>query len=50
MHIHAPMFFDASLSFSEKIAQWRSPPGVSLQFMTTMIMMSLLAVVVVSVG
>ena len=50
VHIYAPMFFDASLSFSEKIAQWRSQPGVSLQLMTTMIMMSLLAVAVVSAG
>ncbi|GKQ56001.1 hypothetical protein [Bradyrhizobium sp. Ce-3] len=50
VHIHAPMFFDAGLSFSEKIARWRGQPGVSLQLMTTMIMMSLLAVAVVSVG
>jgi len=49
-HAYAPMFFDASLSFSEKIAQWRSQPGVSLQLMTTVIMMSLLAVAVVSVS
>lgn len=49
-HATAPMFFDASLSFSEKIAQWRSQPGVALQLMTTVIMMSLLAVAVVSVG
>lgn len=46
---YAPMFFDAGLSFSEKIAQWRSQPTVSLQLMTTMIMLSLLAVAVVSV-
>ncbi|MES5487927.1 hypothetical protein QMZ05_34750 [Bradyrhizobium sp. INPA03-11B] len=50
VHTYAPMFFDASLSFSEKIAQWRSQPTVSLQLMTTMIMMSLLAVAVVSAG
>lgn len=49
-HAYAPVFFDASLSVSEKIAQWRSQPTVSLQLMTTMIMMSLLAVAVVSVG
>lgn len=46
---YAPMFSDAGLSFSEKIAQWRSQPTVSLQLMTTMIMLSLLAVAVVSV-
>ncbi len=48
VHVCAPVFFDASLSFSEKIAQWRSQPAVSLQLMTTTIMMSLLAVAVVS--
>ncbi|MGF6306120.1 hypothetical protein ABIB82_000460 [Bradyrhizobium sp. i1.8.4] len=48
-HAYAPMFFDASLSLSEKIAQWRSQPGVSLQLVTTVIMMSLLAVALVSV-
>jgi len=47
---YAPMFFDARLSFSEKVTQWRSQPAVSLQLMTTTIMMSLLAVAVVSVG
>ncbi|AUC94946.1 hypothetical protein CWS35_12360 [Bradyrhizobium sp. SK17] len=48
VHVHAPVFFDASLSVSEKVAQWRSQPTVSLQLMTTMITMSLLAVAVAS--
>ena len=48
VHVHAPVFFDASLSFAEKVAQWRSQPMVSLQLMTTTITMSLLAVAVVS--
>jgi len=48
VHVHAPVFFDASLSFAEKVAQWRSQPMVSLQLMTTTIMMSLLAIAVVS--
>ncbi|MCC8983240.1 hypothetical protein [Bradyrhizobium acaciae] len=47
---YAPMFFDARLSVSQKITQWRTQPNVSLQLVTTMIMMSLLAVAVVSVG
>ncbi|NEU96008.1 hypothetical protein [Bradyrhizobium uaiense] len=47
---YAPMFFDARLSLSGKIAQWRTQPNVSLQLVTTMIMMSLLADAVVSVG
>ncbi|MHC2433117.1 hypothetical protein [Bradyrhizobium sp. USDA 4451] len=46
---YAPMFFDAGLSFSEKIVQWRAQPSVSLQLVTTMVMLSLLAVAVVSV-
>ncbi|MGY3529797.1 hypothetical protein [Bradyrhizobium sp. USDA 4452] len=47
---YAPMFFNAGLSFSEKIARWRTQPNVSLQLVTTMIMLSLLAVAVVSAG
>ncbi|MBR0798430.1 hypothetical protein JQ615_23875 [Bradyrhizobium jicamae] len=47
---HEPLFYDASLSVSDKIAQWRAQPKVSLQLVTTAIMMSLLAVAVVSVG
>ncbi|MHC2337523.1 hypothetical protein [Bradyrhizobium sp. USDA 4454] len=47
---HASMFFNAGLSFSEKIARWRAQPNVSLQLVTTMIMLSLLAVAVVSAG
>lgn len=45
-----PLFFDANLSFAEKIAQWRTQPAASLQLVTTMLMLSLLAVGVVSVG
>ncbi len=48
VHVHAPVFFEASLSFAEKVAQWRSQPMVSLQLMTTTITMSLLAIAVVS--
>lgn len=47
---YEPLFYDASLSVSDKIAQWRSQPRISLQLVTTMIMLSLLAVAVASVG
>ena len=46
---HEPVFFDASLSFSEKIAQWRAQPKASTQLLATVIMLSLLAVAVASV-
>jgi hypothetical protein len=46
---HEPLFFDCSLSFSEKIAQWRVQPLASLQLVTTVVMMSVLAVGAVSI-
>lgn len=45
-----PLFYDSSLSFAEKIAKWRIQPMASLQLLTTVIMMSLLAVGVASLG
>jgi hypothetical protein len=42
-------FFDANLLFAEKIARWRVQPTTSPQLLTTVLMMSLLAVAVVSV-
>ncbi len=47
---YEPLFFDASLSFSEKISRWRTQPATSLQLVTSVMMLSLLAVAVVSVG
>jgi hypothetical protein len=47
---YEPHFFDASLSFDEKLAQWRAQPKTSLQLVTEVTMLSLLAVAVVSVG
>jgi hypothetical protein len=47
---YEPLFFDASLSFSEKLSRWRAQPKTSLQLVTTVMMLSLLAVGVVSVG
>ena len=46
---YEPLFFDASLPVAEKLARWRVQPAVSL-IMTTVLMLSLLAVVLVSVG
>lgn len=37
-------FFDASLSFSEKIARWRAKPATSVQLVASVLMLSLLAV------
>ena len=47
---YEPLFFDASLTFAEKISRWRTQPATSLQLVTTVMMLSLLAVAVVSVG
>jgi hypothetical protein len=46
---YEPLFYDATLSFGEKIARWRVQPVASLQLLTTVMMLSLLAVAVVSV-
>jgi hypothetical protein len=48
--VYEPLFFDAGLSFAEKVAQWRVRPITSLQLMTTVLMLSLLAVGVASLG
>lgn len=47
---YEPKFFDASLSFGEKLSLWRAQPKTSLQLLATVTMLSLLAVAVVSVG
>ena len=49
-HGFEPLFFDASLSFLEKIARWRTQPLTSLQLVTNVMLLSLLAVGVASVG
>jgi hypothetical protein len=49
-HGYEPLFFDASLSFSEKIARWRTQPVTSLQLVTNVMLLSLLAVGVASAG
>ena len=49
-HGFEPLFFDASLCFLEKIARWRTQPLTSLQLVTNVMLLSLLAVGVASVG
>jgi hypothetical protein len=44
---YEPLFFDATLSFSEKIEKWRGQSVTSLQLVTNVLMLSLLAVGVV---
>jgi hypothetical protein len=39
-------FFDASLSFSEKIARWRAKPATSVQLIASVLLLSLLATIV----
>ncbi|MBR0758370.1 hypothetical protein JQ604_39855 [Bradyrhizobium jicamae] len=46
---YEPLFYDATLSFTDKITQWLIRPKTSQQLLTTVIMMSLLAVVAASV-
>jgi hypothetical protein len=47
---YEPVFFDPALSFGEKIARWRTQPVASLQLVTTVLMLSMLAVAEASVG
>ena len=47
-HSYEPLFFDASLSFIEKIEKWRAQPTTSLQLVTNVLLLSLLAVGVMS--
>jgi len=47
---YEPLFFDATLPLAEKVAGWRTRPYVSVQLVATMIMLSILAIAVVSAG
>ena len=47
-HGYESLFFDAGLSFAEKIAKWRERPTTSVQLVTSELMLALLAVAVVS--
>jgi hypothetical protein len=45
----APAFFDETLSFSEKVAHWRTQPMVSVQLVASLLLLSVLAVGVASI-
>ena len=47
-HSYEPLFFNAGLCFAEKIEKWRAQPTTSLQLVTNVLMLSLLAVGVAS--
>ena len=47
---YEPLFFDATLSFTEKLTRWRTQPATSLQLVTNVTLLSLLAIGVVSLG
>jgi hypothetical protein len=49
-HGYEPLFFDASLPFIDKIARWRTQPVTSLQLVTNVMLLSILAVGVASMG
>ncbi|MGY8666360.1 hypothetical protein Q3C01_28975 [Bradyrhizobium sp. UFLA05-109] len=48
--IYEPKFFDGDLSLSDKITEWRTQPAASLQLLMILLMLSVLAVIVASVG
>ncbi|MBW7965135.1 hypothetical protein [Bradyrhizobium sp. BR 10261] len=48
--VYEPKFFAAHLSLSDKITAWRTQPAASLQLMTIMLLLSVMAVVTASVG
>jgi len=48
--LYEPLFFDASLSLSDKFARWRAKPSTSQSLLTMLLMLSVLAVAVVTVG
>lgn len=45
---YEPLFFDPSLSFAEKLTRWPAQPAASRQLAASVLMLSLLAVAVVS--
>ena len=47
---YEPLFFDAGLSLSEKVMRWRTQPMASLQLLTNVLLLSVLGVVVASMG
>jgi hypothetical protein len=49
-HGYEPVFFDADLTFTDKIAQWRMKPAVSIELVSNVMMLAVLAVGVVSMS
>jgi hypothetical protein len=48
--VYEPKFFAAHLSLFDKITAWRIQPAASLQLVTIMLLLSVMAVVAASVG
>ena len=48
--LYEPSFFDPSLSLADKITEWRTQPAASMQLVTIVLMLSVLAVVTASMG
>ena len=48
-HGYEPLFFNAGLSFAEKIEKWRERPTTSVQLVTSELMLALLALLAVAV-
>lgn len=48
--VYEPKFFDSHLSLSDKITAWRTHPVASLQLMTIVLLLSVMAVVTASIG
>jgi hypothetical protein len=48
--LYEPSFFDPSLSFADKITEWRTQPAASMQLVAIVLMLSVMAVVTASVG
>ena len=48
--LYDPKFFDGTLSLSDKITAWRTQPVASLQLVTIVLLLSVMAVVTASVG
>ncbi|KRP96469.1 hypothetical protein AOQ72_19425 [Bradyrhizobium yuanmingense] len=48
--VYEPKFFEAHLSLSDKITAWRTQPVASLQLVTIVLLLSVMAVVAASVG
>ena len=48
--LYEPKFFDGTLSLSDKITAWRTHPVASLQLVTIVLLLSVMAVVTASLG